>query len=89
MKRPENLIYAVDELPPLAKLPILGLQQVALISIYLILLVIVLRHAGTPPELARQTISLGMIALGLGALLQALWKGPIGSGYLAPPVCSA
>jgi len=89
MKRPENLIYAVDELPPLAKLPILGLQQVALISIYLILLVIVLRHADTPPELARQTISLGMIALGLGALLQALWKGPIGSGYLAPPVCSA
>jgi NCS2 family nucleobase:cation symporter-2 len=89
MKRPENLIYAVDELPPLAKLPVLGLQQVALISIYLIIFVIILRHAGTPPEMARQALSLSMIALGLGALLQAVWKGPVGSGYLAPPVLSA
>jgi NCS2 family nucleobase:cation symporter-2 len=34
-------------------------------------------------------ISFSLIALGLATLLQALKKGPIGSGYLAPPVISA
>jgi hypothetical protein len=46
MKRPENLIYAVDEWPPLPKLALLGLKQVFLVTIYLVLLVIELREAG-------------------------------------------
>jgi hypothetical protein len=32
-QRPESLIYAVDEWPPLTKLIFLGLQQVSLVSI--------------------------------------------------------
>jgi NCS2 family nucleobase:cation symporter-2 len=89
MKRPENLIYAVDEWPPLPKLALLGLQQVSLVSIYLVLLVIVLREAGASPPVARSTLSFAMIAMGIGAVLQALWQGPVGSGFLAPPVLSA
>jgi xanthine permease XanP len=34
-------------------------------------------------------LSLGMIALAISAALQAVWRGPVGSGYLAPPVFSA
>jgi NCS2 family nucleobase:cation symporter-2 len=30
-----------------------------------------------------------MVALAIAAVLQALWKGPVGSGYLAPSVISA
>ena len=30
-----------------------------------------------------------MIALAISAMLQAVWRGPVGSGYLAPPVFSA
>jgi NCS2 family nucleobase:cation symporter-2 len=30
-------------------------------------------------------LSLAMIALGLGAILQSLSTGPIGSGFLCPP----
>ncbi len=89
MRRPENLIYAVDEWPPLPKLALLGLQQVSLVSIFLLFLVIVLREAGASPPVARSTLSFAMIALGIGAVLQALWRGPVGSGFLAPPVLTA
>jgi xanthine/uracil permease len=89
VKRPENLIYGVAERPPPVQLALLALQQVALVSIYLVLMVIVVREAGAPPEAARSALSFGMIAMGIGAVLQAIWKGPVGSGYLAPPVLSA
>ncbi len=87
--RPNNLTYAVDEVPPLGKLILLGLQQVLVIGIYLVMVVIVVRAAGAPDAVARSAVSLGMVALGIAAILQALRKGPIGSGYLAPPVVSA
>ena len=89
MRRPSNLVYAVDEVPPLIKLGDLGLQLVSVLAIYLVLVVIVVREAGASEEAAQQAVSLGMIALGAGAVLQARWRGPVGSGYLAPPVLSA
>jgi xanthine permease XanP len=87
--RPEDLIYAVDEWPPWPKLVLLGLQQAILASVYLVLLVIVARAAGVPDRMALAIVSLGMIALGISTALQAIWKGPVGSGYLAVPVFSA
>lgn len=88
-QRPENLIYAVDEWPPLSKLIFLGLQLASLCSIFLVFLVLVVREAGASHQVALSTISFAMIALGLGAVLQSWWKGPVGSGYLAPPILSA
>ena len=87
--RPEDLIYAVDERPPWAKLVLLGLQQAVLASVYLVLLVVVARAAGASKQIALTMVSLGMIALALSSMLQAIWKGPVGSGYLAVPVFSA
>jgi len=88
-RRPDTLIYAVGEYPPLGTTLFLGLQQVAVMAIYLVMIAIVVRHAGASTEVAQSAISLGLIAMGISAGLQALWKGPIGSGYLAPPVISA
>jgi xanthine permease XanP len=88
-ERPKDLIYAVDEWPPPAKLVFLGLQQASLVSIFLVFLVLVVREAGVSQHAALSTLSFTMVALALGAVLQAWWKGPIGSGYLAPPVLSA
>ena len=45
MTRPEDLIYAVDERPPLLRLIFLGLQHAVLMSVYPVLIVIVFRHA--------------------------------------------
>ncbi len=87
--RPDDLIYAVDERPPWPRLVLLGLQQAVLASVYLVLLVIVARAAGAPHQVALDVVSLGMIALAISTVLQAMWKGPVGSGYLAVPVFSA
>lgn len=87
--RPQNLTYAVDDLPPLGQLALLGLQQALVIAIYLVIIVVIVRVAGAPEIVARSAVSLSMLALGVGAVLQALRNGGIGSGYLAPPVVSA
>lgn len=87
--RPESLIYAVGDVPPLLTTVFLGLQQVALMAIYLVMVVIVVRASGAAPQVAESAVSLGLIAMGISAALQAVWKGPVGSGYLAPPVISA
>ena len=50
---------------------------------------IVARAAGVPNATALAIVSLGMIALAISTVLQAIWKGPVGSGYLAVPVFSA
>ena len=89
MTRPEDLIYAVDELPPWPRLVFLGAQHAVLMSVYLVLIVIVFRSAQASHAATLNALSLGMIALAISAALQAIWRGPIGSGYLAPPVFSA
>jgi xanthine permease XanP len=89
MPRPDSLTYAVDDVPPLAKLLVLGLQQALVLAIYLVMVAVVVRAAGAPTAVAQSAVSMGMLALAVGAVLQALWKGPVGSGYLAPSVISA
>jgi xanthine permease XanP len=88
-QRPKDLTYALDEWPPLSKLVFLGLQQASLVSIFLVFLVLVVREAGASRQIALSTLSFSMVVLGVGAVLQSWWKGPIGSGCLAPPVLSA
>jgi NCS2 family nucleobase:cation symporter-2 len=87
--RPEDLIYAVDELPPWPRLIFLGVQHAVLMSVYLVLIVIVFRSADASHAATLSALSLGMIALAISTMLQAMWRGPVGSGYLAPPVFSA
>jgi NCS2 family nucleobase:cation symporter-2 len=89
MTRPEDLIYAVDELPPWPRLVFLGAQHAVLMSVYLVLIVIVFRSAEASHAATLKSLSLGMIALAISAALQAIWRGPVRSGYLAPPVFSA
>lgn len=84
--RPDNLIYAQNEKPPLGKWLILGLQQVCVLSIYFLLVIVVTRAAHVPQNEIQSYVSFAMLAIAIGSALQAL---PIGSGYLAPPVISA
>jgi xanthine permease XanP len=87
--RPSELVYAVDERPPWPKLVILGLQHTFLVCVYLVLVAIVAKDAAASHGATLNAISLGMIGLAIGAMLQAQRAGPIGSGYLAVPVFSA
>jgi xanthine permease XanP len=89
MKKPPNLIFGLEETPPLALTIVNGIQQVALVAVYLIYPLLVFRAIGTPAPLIANLLSIAILALGLGTVLQALRVGPIGSGYMCPSVSTA
>jgi xanthine permease XanP len=83
-KKPGELIYGVDNVPPPLTILFMGMQHVGLIRIELIYPLIVIQLAGLSPESSANMLSLAMIALGLTAILQSLPRGPVGSGFLCP-----
>ncbi len=85
--KPSNLTYGVDEKPPTWVSSFLGFQHLCIISIAFIFPVIIVTQAGGTYEQADTLVSMSMLAGGIGAILQALKKGPVGSGYLCPQVC--
>jgi xanthine permease XanP len=87
--RPHNLLYSVGERPPLRPLLLLGLQYMILDAIYLVLVAIILRHAHATAATRVNAMGIACVAAAIGIALQALPRGPVGSGYLAPPVFSA
>ena len=88
-ERPKDLIYARDEKPPAVPLIVIGFQHVAAICPYLVMVALVAEAAKLPQEVARNAMGLAMIAVAFLTVLQSLRLGPIGSGYLCPPVVSA
>ncbi|HHL3493708.1 TPA: uracil-xanthine permease family protein [Legionella pneumophila] len=82
--KPTDIIYGVDEPVPLGTWFFLGLQQLFVCTIYLILTSIIVHHANGSDEIARDVISRSLIMMGIAAIMQSLWKGPVGSGFLAP-----
>lgn len=89
MRKPPSIVYGVDERPPLGIAALSGAQHVGLMSINLIYPVLIAREAGVSPEAVAQIVSLSTLVLALGAVLQALTRGPIGSGFLCQPVPTA
>lgn len=87
--RPSSLIYAVDEVPPPARLVLLSVQYAIMVTVYLVIVVIVLRHVEVTDETRISVIALALVAVAVGTLLQGLARGPVGSGFLAPPIYSA
>ncbi len=88
-QKPDDIIYGVDEKPPWHRLSLLTIQHTVVMLVYLIMIVIVGKKAGARQEEMSTLLSLAAIALAIGSLLQALPKGPVGSGFLAVPVISA
>jgi len=87
--RPGELLYALDETPPWRHLLALGLQHVAFICPYLVMVALVAEAAKLPHQAAQSAIGLAMIAIAFMTVLQSMRLGPVGSGYLCPPVVSA
>lgn len=86
MKKPVSIIYGVDDSPPFLVTLLSGVQLVGLISIYLLIPLAVCREVGLPVPAVQDVLSWSMLALALGANLQAFRRGPLGSGYLAPTI---
>ena len=89
MKKPANLIYGVDDKPPLLNLIVLGFQHMSMffISISFPVLLIASLGSAVDERTGQGFISLSMISAGIVTILQSFRKGPIGSGYLVPSVC--
>jgi NCS2 family nucleobase:cation symporter-2 len=79
--KPGSITYGVRDVPPVSTVIPLVMQHVAMLSVELVFPVIVVTMAGGSVDMARDAVSLMMIAMGVGTILQALQKGPVGSGY--------
>lgn len=79
--KPGSITYGVRDIPPKGTIIPLVLQHVAMLSVELVFPVIIVTMAGGSVDMARDAVSLMMIAMGVGTILQALRKGPVGSGY--------
>ncbi|HEY2621262.1 MAG TPA: solute carrier family 23 protein [Acetobacteraceae bacterium] len=88
-RKPANLQYGVDDIPPTSVIIVNALQYVAVLAGFLVFPLIMTREAHVSADVADSVLSWSMIILAIGTTLQALPKGPIGSGYLAPSVMTA
>jgi xanthine permease XanP len=85
-KKPANLVYGVDDSPPVFISVILAIQHICLLFMATLLPVFIIHQLGDKitPEEAQSFISMTMIAGGIASIIQAYKIGPVGSGYFCP-----
>jgi xanthine permease XanP len=81
-RKPSNLIYGVDERPPLGVVLLLAFQHLFFLGVGLIIPVMIMRGIGATTEQTGSVVSLSMVAAGVATIIQSLNRGPLGSGYL-------
>src|SRR4051812_47318972 len=88
-RKPANLQYGVDDVPPASVIVVNAFQYVAVLAGVLVFPLIMTREAHVAPAIADSVLSWSMIVLAAGTAMQAFPRSPIGSGYLAPSVMTA
>lgn len=88
MRKPSNIAYGVEDIAPLRVTALSGLQHVGLMGIYLVYPVLIAQAAGASAETAAAMVSLTLVALAIGTVLQVIRVGRVGSGYLCQPIPS-
>ena len=84
MRKPAHLVYGVEEVPPPLVVLITAVQHVGVIAIFMIYPLVIGREAGVSADVLASILRMGMLALAVAVLLQALPGGPVGSRFLAP-----
>lgn len=87
MRRPEGLIYWVNERPPNSVLALLAVQHIFLMSSTLVLPVVLIGELGGSFEQIRGVVAFTMISCGIGTIVQAVHVKGFGSGFLCPNLC--
>nr|WP_315463342.1 solute carrier family 23 protein [uncultured Rhodoferax sp.] len=80
-RRPFELIYASDELPPLGALGVLALQHAATVLAFVAYVLAAAKIAGLSVPQTSSVVALTLLAMGTITVLQA-WGGRWGSGSL-------
>jgi xanthine permease XanP len=89
MRRPNNIVYGLEDTPPPHVTVLNGAQYVGLIAINLVYPLLVFRVAEVPAPLVGSLLAVGMLVLGVATFLQARRIGPVGSGYMCPATFTA
>ena len=84
MRKPANLVYGVEETPPPLVVLITAVQHVGVIAIFMVYPLVIGREFGVTTDVLANILRMGMLALAIAVLLQALPHGPVGSRLLAP-----
>jgi xanthine permease XanP len=66
VKKPLNIVYGVEDTPPLEVTLFSGVQHVVLISIRLLFPLLVAREAGLAPDRVLDVLGVSMLIMGLG-----------------------
>lgn len=88
VRKPRDLIYGVNDIPPVGISILLASQHAFVSVLSLAYPVMVVLEAGGNRLSAASAVSLSLIAMAIGTLVQTLRGGVVGSGYFAPYVCS-
>lgn len=88
-RKPANIQYGEADIPPPLVICVNALQCVAVIACFLVYPLIMVRQAHVSAAVADSVLSWSLIVLAIGTSLQALPKGPVGSGLLAPSTMTA
>jgi NCS2 family nucleobase:cation symporter-2 len=84
MPRPVGLIYPVDATPPLGITVFSAAQHVGVITSSLVFPALLAREAGLSDAQLLNSVSLCMLALGVGTILLCMRSRHLGSRYLCP-----
>jgi xanthine permease XanP len=87
--KPANLIYSVEDKPPIPVSLVLALQHLLIAVVYLVYPVIIVTEIGGSQAEATFFVQISMLAIGIGTLIQIPNRGPVGSGFLIPHVTTA
>jgi len=79
--------YTVNEVPPPGQLVVLSIQHVMLMVMSLCLPILFASQLNASLEFTASLISLSMLAVGFGSIIQSVGLPFIGSGYLCPNLC--
>lgn len=90
MRRPPHLTHARDDLVPARMMLLSGMQHAALIlGVGMALPLLVLERSGLDGERLRAVLSLALVALAIGTLLQVRAGRHLGSGLFIPATFTA
>jgi NCS2 family nucleobase:cation symporter-2 len=84
MRKPESIIYWLEDRPPQAIALFVGLQQMSFLGVYLVVspLFVYTTHLGIVEF--HRLMAATLLASGLGVMLQAAGRFGIGAGYFCP-----
>lgn len=88
-RKPADLIYGVNEIPPIGTSIVLAAQHAFVALISMTYPVIIVLESGGTRQMAAAMVSMTLIGMAIGTVIQSLRNVPFGSGYFAPHVPSS